>query len=182
MLYIFVDWGYVDRNFPAFFSTGGKAINIKNNIERLLNLTSHKMFFYWPPPYVHNPPTSHDKKLQSKYSRFSLAIGKEKEIEFKNKGKVIPIPCKNCGYKFYKQKEVDILIATDILSLYYDNLNHPSNKFTDLFLLSGDQDFLPTLQFLKDKNVNIYIPHGHFIAHALSHCSLKAISINDVLL
>lgn len=196
MLYTFLDWGFIYHGYPKFYSKGGKVIGIKNNIEKLLNIQNSKMLFYWPPPYINNPPTEFDAKIQSNYDRFLYVIGKERDIEIKDNGKTILIPfikktcqscktyneikaiqCRQCNApiktRTTKQKEVDVQMATDMLMLYY------ANKMTGLFLISGDQDFVPVLRFLSDK-IDVYTLKGHHVASPFKNYAKKQFFAKEV--
>lgn len=166
MIHIFIDGGFFNRNYPSFFSKGGKLSTLKANIENSLN-TDSKVFYYFPPPYVHNPRTLTDSYLQKRYYKLKNALQKEKDVFFISDGKTLELQCDNCGHKFYKQKEVDVQIAIDMLEMYYDS----ENQMRSLCLIAGDQDFCPAISLLKNKGVKILIPTGENVARKLLYLS-----------
>lgn len=183
MLYTFLDWGYIDTLHPTYHRDGGTVLGIKRRIEKLLNKSLSHFFLYWPPPYVHDPPTEFDVRAQRRFDKLVHHIGQEAEIKYCPGGKVIEIECKNyrCRWRYHKQKEVDVCIARDILSAYYENLGDPTNGLTDIVLLSGDQDLAPVLDLLSSRNVQISVPEGKNVARRLCDHSSTILTIDSIL-
>lgn len=175
MLYIFLDYGYLKRNYPEYLGNGGKVIDIKKNIENVLSYQSEKLFVHYPPPFVHNPPKQIDIQLQKQYSKLQRALSKETELEFITVGKTIPVQCKGCKYETFRQRQVDVGIVTHILHHYYEK------AMKLLFLIAGDQDFVPVLKFLSEKGMQLYIPEGRNVSRELLSFTQKSITIDSIL-
>lgn len=167
LLYIFVDWGHVDRGFPDFFRTGGKVREVLQRIAQSVGVQHSHTFVYWPPPYVHNPPTPKDGELRSRHERLKNALRLERDIEFVEEGKVIPIRCAHCHHVVYKQKRVDVRMATDMIRVFFEKRTDPQEAMTYAFLVTGDEDYVPVVSFLRGQNVKIHVSREPRSARAL---------------
>ncbi len=58
------------------------------------------------------------------------------------------------GSPIFEQKQVDILMATDIVLL------SAKRQVTEIVLVSGDSDFLPAVRIARDEGVVVKLAHG----------------------
>ncbi len=54
----------------------------------------------------------------------------------------------------YRQKQVDILIALDMIKLSM------KNRIDDIILVTGDGDFVPVIEFVKGESVKVHVRSG----------------------
>lgn len=109
------------------------------------------------------------KQKTENISEYFLALQKLKhkictensKIEFSKFGE-IRYDIINCEYK--SEKGVDVNLAVDMIRL--------SDIYDICILVSGDQDFIPAVQLIKDKGKNVYIPEfimrNKTVVHAVS--------------
>ncbi len=62
----------------------------------------------------------------------------------------------------FQQKQVDILLAIDMIKLEL------KNKIQHIILITGDSDFVPTVQFVKEERVLVHLRHAASYSKELS--------------
>ena len=62
----------------------------------------------------------------------------------------------------FQQKQVDILLAIDMIKLAL------KNKIQHIILITGDSDFVPAVQFVKEEGVLVHLRHAESYSKELS--------------
>lgn len=62
----------------------------------------------------------------------------------------------------FHQKQVDILLAIDMIKLAL------KNKIQQMILITGDSDFVPAVQFVKEEGVLVHLRHAESYSKELS--------------
>jgi uncharacterized LabA/DUF88 family protein len=143
---VFIDGGYLDKVQESLK-------NIRMDYEKFSdilceNFTRFRTYYYHCMPYQENPPTLEQKgKYQSmsnfihslrKLPRFEVRLGR---LERRGDG--------------FKQKQVDTLIAIDLVKL------SAKNQIKKAVLVSGDSDHVPAIRSAKEDFVLVklcYMP------------------------
>ena len=56
--------------------------------------------------------------------------------------------------KGFRQKQVDIMLAIDMIKLAL------KNKIQHIILITGDSDFVPAVQYVKEEGVMVHLRHA----------------------
>jgi len=113
-----------------------------NQIERKLNLEFSKIYFYASYSPKPKRPTRKEKLYLKNEALFYRSVKKTKSVVF-FKG----YRSKTSG----KEKEVDVKLAVDIVDFAH------RNKFSSMFLFSGDADFLQALFAIRSLGKKIFV-------------------------
>ena len=135
-------------------------------LENKLQFTFHSIFFY-----ASFSPQSNSQKYQQylkNESFFYKSVKNEKRIVF-FKGYRSP----TSG----KEKEVDVKLTADLVHLAH------TNYYKNVFLLSGDADFLQALHLINelDKNINIISLSNKIMHRAAYYYTTFIVSFKDTL-
>ncbi|MCL5888356.1 MAG: NYN domain-containing protein [Candidatus Thermoplasmatota archaeon] len=90
--------------------------------------------------YIYDVPLESNRKFLTSLnlqSRFEIRLGKLQENE-----------------KGFHQKQVDILIAIDMIRLAL------KNRIQHVILITGDGDFVPAVQFVKEEGIMVHLRHA----------------------
>lgn len=167
----FIDGGYLDKVLKKAFNSAridyGKLSLWMANSGELF-----RTYYYHCLPYQGNPPTpdqskryaSAQKFIESlqRIDRFTVRLGKLERI----------------GTDIYRQKQVDVLFAIDLITL-----SRNKGLITHAGILTSDSDFLPAIKIAKDEGIIIklfYCNHPELQPHhELCQVSDERILINN---
>ncbi len=85
--------------------------------------------------------------------RFEIRSGKLIQSDSRNK---------NGNREGYRQKQVDILLAIDMIKLAL------KGKIQHIILITGDSDFVPAVQFVKEEGILVHLWHAENCSSELS--------------
>jgi uncharacterized LabA/DUF88 family protein len=119
-------------NFPEFIK----------NIENKLKIKFDKIYFYASYSPQPKNPTPKEKLYLKNEALFYRSVKQTKNLTF-----FIGYRSKTSG----KEKEVDVKLTVDIVDFAY------KNYYQEIYLLSGDVDFLQALFCIKKLNKKIFV-------------------------
>jgi len=147
---VFIDNAYFLRLKKYFFKSGIK-FSVKNFVENVAkknNLFVEKIFLYDAPPFQNEQPTPEEKKMKVLYDKFVYRFKGEGIVVREGRTQRLKVD----DSFIYKQKGVDMLLGIDVVGIL--------NYFSDLkkvVLLTGDSDFVPVVERLKEIGVEIIL-------------------------
>jgi len=151
-LAIFIDGGYFDAVLRDEFK--GTRIDYEKLI---LGLTSSntllRSYYYTCEPWQSNPSTNDESKRFSAAQRFHNYLRKIPNFELRL-GRLAYRGQDINNNPILEQKQVDILLAIDLLRLSY------RGAISQAILITGDSDFIPAIKIAKDEGVQVILAHG----------------------
>lgn len=149
---IFIDGGYLDYvlNDAGIF---GKldyrlfADALKGSGDLL------RAYYYHCLPYQSATPTPEESQRFGSMQRFLAAIDRTPRFMVRQ-GKLALRGHRPDGSPNFEQKQVDILMATDIVLL------SAKRQVGEIVIVSGDSDFLPAVKIARDEGVVVRLAHG----------------------
>lgn len=142
--YLFVDGSNLNASQYELFGPD-KYLEFPNfikNLEKKLKLTFDRIYFYTSFSPKPNYPTKKQKEYLKNEALFYKSVKKTTNVIF-----FTGYRSKTSG----KEKEVDVKLAVDIV--HYAHLN----KYSKLYLCSGDADFMHALHIANELHKNIAI-------------------------
>jgi len=172
---VFIDGGYFSkllklqfpdsRGFPKKidYYKFGNILASKSNSELL------RTYYYDSPPYI-SPQTEQPEKLrQKKFDEFiyNLRLLDKFEVRLGRLRKYNNFQ----GQPIFEQKGVDVLLAIDALNLSL------KNKISKAIFVTGDSDFVPVIQAIKDEGIEVLLYYHSSAVHRniLQVCDQKMI-------
>lgn len=170
---VLIDGGYISKlNKKEFASRDGKPCKIDyGKIGQILTARHDcellRAYYYDCPPHVSKNPRQEEKEKQRKFDqflynlrkldRFSVRLGQLKKYYHED------------GTPDFEQKGVDVQLAIDALTLTL------KNKVNKIILISGDADFVPVIEAIKDEGVEaiLYYHESSVHRHLLEACDTK---------
>ncbi|MEJ5329625.1 MAG: NYN domain-containing protein [Desulfobaccales bacterium] len=149
---IFIDGGYMNsllsKNFSGAHIDYAKFAQWISYDFRLL-----RAYFYDCDPYMSSPPTDEETKRFKRKQSFFSKILRIPCFEVK-KGRVVDRGRDNYGNVIAIQKQIDVLLAVDLLKLSWKRI------IACAAIVTGDSDFVPAIQAAKEEGVCIRLVHG----------------------
>jgi uncharacterized LabA/DUF88 family protein len=149
---IFIDGGYLDhvlRNLGLF----GK-LDYKSFAEALKGPGDLlRAYYYHCLPWQSPQPTPQESQRLANMQRFLSSIDRTPRFMVRQ-GKLAYRGTRQDGTPLFEQKQVDILMATDIVLL------SAKRQVGEIVLVSGDSDFLPAVKVARDEGVVVRLAHG----------------------
>ncbi len=104
----------------------------------------------------------YDVKLDSNKD-FLTSLSLQDRFEIRS-GKLIQSDSRNehGNGERYRQKQVDILLAIDMIKLAL------KGKIQQIILITGDSDFVPAVQFVKEEGILVHLRHAESYSKELS--------------
>ncbi len=152
---IFIDGGYLDKILQLEFN---KA---RIDYEALSNWMANgidilRTYYYNCLPYQGNPPTAEQSKqfsnaqaFHTRLNRFSKYEVREGKLEFRGINKITEKP-------IYQQKRVDLMLGVDMTRAAL------KQRITHAAILSGDSDFLPAIECVKQEGIIVILYHSNY--------------------
>lgn len=159
MTAIFIDGGYYHKIRTCEFNLP------KTDVWRLSQLMSEgasvlRTYYYDCRIWTSNDATESEREAYNRQHRylhrlehmpnFSVKLGYLARRGFDNSGKSI-----------YRQKQVDVLLAVDLVRLSVQK------KISRAFLLAGDADFIPAVTAAQEEGVVVRLFHGTNVSDEL---------------
>jgi uncharacterized LabA/DUF88 family protein len=146
---VFIDGGYLNQVMKLY-------PNSQLNFEKFSNMICGKelfrTYYYNSMPFVPNHPTIEDNDRIKKANNFYSVLRHLPKYEVRL-GKLICIS--ENGKEVFLQKQVDMLLTIDLLTLSL------KNKITKAIIISGDSDFVPIIKIAKDEGIQVCLFHGN---------------------
>ncbi|HDZ61139.1 MAG TPA: NYN domain-containing protein, partial [Candidatus Pacearchaeota archaeon] len=115
---VFIDEGFLSK-LSKYFGNGAYIkidyLKLAKNLAKKQNLSCKHLFYYTAPPFQGTPPADDEKTRKEGYDKFIIALSKNKEITVRE-GRCQKI-INNIGQVDYKQKGVDALMVSDMVSV-----------------------------------------------------------------
>jgi uncharacterized LabA/DUF88 family protein len=149
---IFIDGGYLDHvlgDLSLFGKVDYKAFAdaLKGNGDLL------RAYYYHCLPWQSAVPTVQESQRFANMQKFLAAIDRTPRYMVRQ-GKLAHRGYRQDGSPVFEQKQVDILLATDIVLL------SAKRQVTEIVIVSGDSDFLPAVKIARDEGVVVRLAHG----------------------
>ena len=149
---IFIDGGYLDyvladlglfgkvdyRAFTAALTGTGDLL---------------RAYYYHCLPYQSAQPTPTESQRFANMQKFFAAIDRTPRFMVRQ-GKLAYRGSRQDGSPIFEQKQVDILLATDIVLL------SAKRQVSEIVIVTGDSDFLPAVKIARDEGVVVRLAHG----------------------
>ena len=177
---VFIDGGYFSKLLKIQFpdSMGfpkkidyykfGNILASKSNSELL------RTYYYDSPPYISSQATPPEKLRQKKFDEFiyNLRLLDKFEVRLGRLKKYNNFQ----GQPIFEQKGVDVLLAIDSLKLSL------KNKISKAIFVTGDSDFVPVIQAIKDEGVEVFLYYHDSAVHRniLQVCDNKLLLDNTL--
>lgn len=173
---VFVDGGYFGKLLKFQF-VDSKGLPKKVDYYKLGNIIASKCnsellrtYYYDSPPYVSPKPTQDEKSRQEGFDKFiyNLKLLDKFEVRLGRLRKYNNLQ----GQPIFEQKGVDVLLAIDALNLSL------KNKISKAIFVTGDSDFVPVIQAIKDEGVEVFL----FYHSSAVHRNILQVCDNKLLL
>lgn len=103
----------------------------------------------WQPPQ----PTPQESQRFANMQRFLDSVDRIPRFMVR-KGRLAHRGMRNDGSPIFEQKQVDILLASDVVLL------SAKRQVSEIVLVTGDSDFLPAVRIARDEGVVVRLAHG----------------------
>ncbi len=149
---IFIDGGYLDHvltDLGIFGKLDYKAFAdaLKGSGDLL------RAYYYHCLPWQSPQPTAQESQRLANMQKFLAAVDRSPRYLVRQ-GKLAYRGTRQDGTPIFEQKQVDILMATDIVML------SAKRQVTEIVLVTGDSDFLPAVKIARDEGVVVRLAHG----------------------
>jgi len=150
---VFIDGAYFDKvlkydhnNSRIDYSKIGKEVAKPDTLFRV--------YYYHCLPYQSKNPSDPDKKWYSDRHKFMTALSYLPRFEVRF-GRLAYRGTDISGEPILQQKRVDCMVGVDMALLA------GKGKITNLTLISGDSDFIPAIEAVKNEGVIVTLWHGN---------------------
>lgn len=109
--------------------------------------------------YIYDCEMQSNERLLSKLNQISGFEVKKGTIQHNERG--------------YRQKQVDILLALDMIKMSL------RNRIEEIILITGDADFVPVVQFVKEQSVKVHLRTGFTYSRELANACDSAKEIDE---
>ncbi len=149
---VFIDGGYLDHvltDLGLFGHLDYRAFvdALKRDGDLL------RAYYYHCLPYQSAHPTPQESARFGSVQKFLDAIERTPRFLVRQ-GRLALRGTRQDGSQIFEQKQVDILLATDVVLLSAKHL------VTEIVLVTGDSDFLPAVRVARDEGVVVTLAHG----------------------
>lgn len=156
---IFIDGGHVGKLWKEHFGIrGGYAAIDYQKLVRWISGSSEvlRAYYYDCLPYQSAEPSQRERDMLSGKQRFFFALEKIPRFCVRQ-GKLVfrGYVCKKRKPSFI-QKRVDLRLGLDLGSIV------TTGKVEKVALIAGDSDFIPAIEFAREKGVITLLVHGPF--------------------
>ncbi|KLO22134.1 NYN domain-containing protein [Marinitoga sp. 1155] len=156
---LLIDGEYLKKVWNYYTNSLKENSKIKLDFKKLVEVTSRitkddieilRNYYYSAPPF--DDGEEKYKKLKSNFDRFISSLEKINFFEVKL-GRTQKINDSD-GNPIFTQKGVDVQFAIDLIKW---GLN---NRVSVLILITGDSDFVPAINYVKDQGKHVYLLTG----------------------
>jgi len=151
---IFLDGGYVEKVFKYDFAEPKidfqKLVAIMAEPDELL-----RSYYYHCLPFQSNTPTEEEKARYARAHRFTTALSFLPRFEVRL-GKLAYRGMSATGEPIFTQKRVDCMVGVDMALLA------GKGRITNVAIFTGDSDFIPAIQAVKQEGVLVTLWHGSY--------------------
>ncbi len=154
-LSLHLDGGYVSKCIEELGKSEGNIPKVDyGKIARWMSGRIHqdsrllRTYYYDCLPYKPANPSEHDQKRYAGKQSFFHKLEMLDNFEVRE-GILKPRGYNKEGQPIFEQKRVDVLLATDMVSLAL------RNSVTHIGIMTGDSDFLPAIQIAKDSGIEV---------------------------
>ena len=173
---IFVDGGYLEKDTKKEFSPD-ECNTIRIDFKKLSNELAGgkeilRTYYYDCLPYQSNPPTQEEKDRFSNKERYFNTLNNLPRYCVRLGG----VACtteKATGKKKIIQKRIDVLLSVDMVGIA------ATRQVSDVVLLTGDSDFVPAIEKVKEFGVNVILYHSRTYHRELWQVCDDRIKINQ---
>jgi uncharacterized LabA/DUF88 family protein len=149
---IFIDGGYLDAILRDEFNL--PRIDYKKLATELAAAEPLlRTYYYTCEPWQSNPPTPDESKRFSSAQKFHNYLRRIPNFEVRL-GRLAYRGKDSNGRPILEQKQVDILLAVELIRLSY------RSAISKAVILTGDSDFIPAISIAKDEGVQVILAHG----------------------
>jgi uncharacterized LabA/DUF88 family protein len=164
---VFIDGGYLDK--IMYFDHA----NARLDFEKLANEMAApdellRAYYYHCPPYQSNPPTDDERQRFASKHRFFTALKYLPRFEVRL-GRLEYRGVNHKGEPIFQQKRVDNMIGVDMAILA------GKGRITNVTLLTGDSDYIPSVEAVKREGVLVSLWHGSYSTDTRPHRDLVEI-------
>ncbi len=145
---LFIDGGYLNNVMKEF---PGRTLNFEKFSNVIGEKTLFRTYYYSAMPIVYANSGIEDVERLEKAKSFYTILREIPNYEIRL-GKLVREYIN--GHETFSQKQVDILFAIDLLSLSI------MSKIRKAIIITGDSDFIPLIQKVKDEGVSVHLFHG----------------------
>jgi uncharacterized LabA/DUF88 family protein len=114
-----------------------------------------RAYYYHCLPYQSSPPTDPERERFARMHRFVTALQFLPRFDVRL-GKLALRGTDATGKPIFVQKRIDNMIGVDMALLA------GKGKITNVALLSGDSDYIPTIEAVKREGILVTLWHGGF--------------------
>lgn len=151
---IFLDGGYVEKVFKYGF--GSPKIDFKKLAEEMSKPDELlRTYYYNCLPYKSDPPTAAENDWYAKAHRFITALSYLPRYQTRL-GKLVYRGNNTDGEPIFIQKRIDCMVGVDMALLA------GKGRITNVALFTGDSDFIPAIEAVKQEGVLVTLWHGAF--------------------
>lgn len=154
---IFIDGGYIGKLCKEHFKIGrsdrvnyGKFVQWISGSSEIL-----RAYYYDCLPYQSAKPTQKERAMLAKKQRFFFSLEKLSRFCVRQ-GKLVFRGYDDKKKPLFIQKRVDLRLGLDLGSLV------SMGKVEEVAIVAGDSDFIPAVDFAKEKGVIVRLIHGPF--------------------
>lgn len=153
---LLIDGEYLKKAWNYYVSSKVKQnenlkLDFKNLVKKIIEAIDEEIailrtYYYAAPPF--DDGTEKYKKLKSNFDKFikSLEMINFFEVKLGRTQKI-----SNGDKMIFTQKGVDVQLAIDLIKW---GLN---DKVSVLILITGDSDFIPAINYVKDQGKHVYV-------------------------
>lgn len=152
---IFIDGGYLNQILKDF---NNPPINYEKFSHELCGRELFRTYYYHAMPFLGNHHSLQDTERFRKANCFYTNLRNIPKYEVRL-GKLICIH--NNGIESFIQKQVDMLITIDLLNLSF------RGRINKAIIVTGDSDFVPLIEVIKDEGIQVCLFHGNKYAKDL---------------
>lgn len=151
---VFIDGGYLDK--VLFYDHQNRRIDYQKLVQEMVAPDELlRAYYYHCLPYQSNPPTEEERSRYSAKHRFTTALSFLPRFEVRL-GRLAFRGYDTTGKPIFEQKRIDNMIGVDMALLA------GKGKITNVVLLTGDSDYIPSVEAIKREGVVVTLWHGSF--------------------
>lgn len=149
---IFLDGGYLDK--VMYFDHA----NVRLDYEKLSREMAQpdellRAYYYHCLPYQSNPPTEDERSFYAAKHRFVTALAHLPRFEVRL-GRLQFRGISENGERIFVQKRIDNMLGVDMALLAGKHV------ITNVALLTGDSDYIPSVEAVKREGILVTLWHG----------------------
>ena len=132
-----------------------------------------RIYYYDCLPYQNNDDPTYEQTMRMEGTqRFHAALRRLPRFEVKL-GRVAYRGNDSDGKPIYEQKRVDLLLGMDLI------MHAVKHTVDEVFLVTGDSDFIPAIQAVKAEGIVTYLAYGGMVYQDLCDTADERIEITQ---